>query len=80
MISEAISETNGAFTIVNDEEIKDGITILAAKGIFVEPTSAVIVGAFNKFVEDGIIRKGDLTVSILTGSGLKAIDKLMKLL
>ncbi len=80
MILEAISETNGAFTIVNDEEIKDGIKILAAEGIFVEPTSAVIIAAFNKFAEGGIIREGDLTVSILTGSGLKAIDKLMKLL
>lgn len=79
-ILEAISETNGAFTIVDDEEIKDGIKILAGKGIFVEPTSAVIVEAFNKFVEGGIIREGDLTVSILTGSGLKAVDKLMKLL
>ena len=79
-ILNAISETNGAFTIVDDQEIKDGIRVLAAKGIFVEPTSAVIVGAFNKFVESGIISEGDLTVSILTGTGLKATDKLINLL
>ena len=79
-ILNAISETNGAFTIVDDEEIKDGIKVLAAKGIFVEPTSAVVVGAFDKFVESGIIREGDLTVSILTGTGLKATDKLINLL
>ena len=79
-ILKAISETNGAFTIVDDNEIKDGIKVLAAKGIFVEPTSAVIIGAFNKFVEGGLISEGDLTVSILTGTGLKAIDKLINLL
>ncbi|MCZ6677284.1 MAG: threonine synthase [Candidatus Poribacteria bacterium] len=78
-IINAIRETNGAFTIVDEEEIKAGIKILAAKGIYIEPTSAVIVKAFDKFVAGGIIREGDLTVSILTGSGLKATDKLMKL-
>lgn len=78
-ILKAISETNGAFTIVDDEEIIDGIKVLAAEGILVEPTSAVVVAAFKKFVESGIISERDLTVSILTGTGLKAIDKLMYL-
>ena len=79
MILEAIRGTNGTFTIIDDEEIMDGIKILAADGILVEPTSAVVVGAFNKFLESGIINEGDLTVSILTGTGLKAIDKLVNL-
>ena len=78
-ILKAISETNGAFTIVDDEEIVDGLKVLAADGILVEPTSAVVVEAFNKFAASGIISEGDLTVSILTGTGLKAIDKLMYL-
>ena len=79
MITEAIGGTNGAIMIVDEEEIKAGIRMLASKGIYVEPTSAVIVEAFDKFAKSGIIREGDLTVSILTGSGLKATDKLMKL-
>jgi threonine synthase len=40
-----------------------------------EPTSAVVVSAFDRFVDIGVIRDGDLTVSILTGSGLKAAGK-----
>ena len=75
----ALRETNGAITIVDEAEIEFGIKALASKGIYVEPTSAVIVKAFDKFVESGIIRAGDITVSILTGSGLKATDKLMKI-
>ena len=78
-IMRALRETNGAVTIVDEPEIEFGIKALAAKGIYVEPTSAVIVKAFDKFVESGIIRAGDITVSILTGSGLKATDKLMKI-
>ena len=79
-IMRALHETNGAITIVDEAEIEVGIKALASKGIYVEPTSAVIVKAFDKFVESGIIRAGDITVSILTGSGLKATDKLMRLM
>ena len=78
-IMQAIRETNGAITIVDETEIEVGIKALASKGIYVEPTSAVIVKAFDRFVESGVIRTGDITVSILTGSGLKATDKLMKI-
>ena len=80
MIMEARRESDGAFTIVNEEEIKSGVRILAAKGVYVEPTSAVVVKAFDKFVGEGIIRKGEAVVSILTGSGLKATEKLMKIM
>ena len=78
-IMRALRETNGAIIIVDEAEIEVGIKALASKGIYVEPTSAVIVKAFDKFVESEIIRAGDITVSILTGSGLKATDKLMKI-
>ena len=77
ILTEAIHETNGAFTTVDEAEVLDGLKTLATTGIYVEPTSAVVVKAFDKFVADGVIRDGDLTVSILTGSGLKATDKLM---
>ena len=71
-ILSAILNTNGAFTTVNDEDIKAGMKRLASKGIYVEPTSAVVVKAYEKFKEAGVIQEEDFTVSILTGSGLKA--------
>ncbi|MDE0040650.1 MAG: threonine synthase [Candidatus Poribacteria bacterium] len=80
MILEARRKTGGAFTIVSEEDIQSGIKILARRGVYVEPTSAVVVKAFDKFVEEGIIGLGDTVVSILTGSGLKATEKLMKVL
>ena len=72
MILDAIQYTKGAFTTVNDEDIKTGMKTLAEKGIYVEPTAAVIIKGYEKFKEAGIIREGDVTVSILTGIGLKA--------
>ena len=80
MILEARRETDGAFTVVSEEDIKFGIKILAGKGVYVEPTSAVVVKAYDRFVEEGIIGQGDTAVSILTGSGLKATEELMKIM
>ena len=73
-ILKTLRSTNGAFITVNDTDITEGIKILAAKGIYVEPTSAVVVKAYQKFQEANIIKEGDLTVSILTGIGLKASE------
>ena len=72
MILDAIHYTNGAFTIVDDAEIQAGIETLATRGIYVEPTSAVVVKGYEKFREAGIIGEGETTVSVLTGIGLKA--------
>lgn len=72
LILEARRFSNGAFTTVADGEIASGVETLAAKGIYVEPTSAVVIEAYRKFQAENIIQKGDLTVSILTGIGLKA--------
>ena len=71
IILEAIRFTNGAFTTVDDTDIKAGMKTLAEKGIYVEPTSAVVIKGYEKFKEAGIIQEEDVTVSILTGSGLK---------
>lgn len=72
MIMEAIRFSNGAFTTVDDDDILAGMKTLAEQGIYVEPTSAVVVKAYEKFREQDIIQEDDITVSILTGSGLKS--------
>ncbi len=72
MILEAIRWTKGAFTTVDDTDIRTGMKTLAEKGLYVEPTSAVVIKGYEKFKAAGIIQEGDATVSILTGSGLKA--------
>ena len=71
MILDAIHYTNGAFTIVDDAAIRASLETLATRGIYVEPTSAVVVKGYEKFRDAGIIGAGEATVSILTGIGLK---------
>lgn len=75
-ILEIIRETDGEVIKVSEKEIAEGINILAQKGIYVEPTSAVVIGALKKSVKAA---KGKTNVVILTGSGLKATDKILKL-
>ncbi len=72
MMLDAIGDTTGAFTTVDEVDIKNGLKMLATRGLYVEPTSAVVVKAYEKFRHTGIIGKDDVTVSILTGIGLKA--------
>jgi len=71
----ALRQTDGEAVTVSEKEIADGINTLAQKGIYVEPTSAVVVGAIRKSVK----AKEGKTVVILTGSGLKATDKMLKI-
>ena len=72
MIMEAICFSNGAFITVDDDDIHAGMKTLAEQGIYVEPTSAVVMKAYEKFRTEGIIGDDEITVSILTGSGLKS--------
>ena len=75
LILHAIFRTNGAFTTVDDDDINSGMKTLAEQGIYVEPTAAVVIGGYQKFRNKGIIYEDDVTVSILTGSGLKSGGK-----
>lgn len=78
-IIKAARETRGSITTVSDQEIKKGLRFLARNGFLVEPTSAIVMEGFRNFVEMKAIRAEEKTLLILTGSGLKALDKLKKI-
>ncbi|MDI3538474.1 MAG: threonine synthase [Bacillota bacterium] len=75
----AVRTSGGAFVTVTEEEITAAIVELAEKGLYVEPTSATAAAAFTKLTAEGYIRPGGQVVAVLTGSGLKATDKLAEL-
>ena len=75
-ILKVLWQTDGEVIKVSEEEIAEGINTLAQKGIYVEPTSAVVVGALNKSLK---VEEGKTNVVILTGSGLKTTDKMFKI-
>ena len=75
-ILNALKETKGSVCTVTESEIKRGLKILGKGGFFVEPTSAVVIPAVDKFNKSGIITPGENVVLVLTGSGLKSVDKI----
>jgi threonine synthase len=70
--------SEGSFLVVSEEEIKDAFYEISRMGYFVEPTSAAVVAGVKKYVAEA--PENEIIVSVLTGSGLKASDKIAKLL
>jgi threonine synthase len=75
----AVTQTDGAFLEVNDEQILAAIPTLAAKtGIFAEPAAAAAYAGLAKAVRTGEISTDERIVVISTGSGLKDVASAMK--
>ncbi len=75
---QAIGETGGYGEDVSDEEIIEGMLLLArTEGIFAETAGGVVVGVTKKLVEQGRIEKDDTTVLAITGNGLKTQEILI---
>jgi threonine synthase len=68
----ALRESNGGTVALEEDEIIAACKQLAQKGMFVEPTTAHAAAGMSKLHRQGLIKKTEETVVILTGSGLKA--------
>jgi threonine synthase len=67
--------TGGGVDSVTDQEIRDGIKLLAeTTGIFTETAGGVTVGVLRKLAERGEIASGERVVVYITGEGLKTLD------
>ncbi len=72
------AESGGAMDMVSDEEIVDGIKLLAqTEGIFAETAGGVTIGVLRKLVKQGQIKKSDVTVAYITGNGLKTQEAVL---
>ncbi len=70
-----MKETGGAAEDVTDDEIRDGIRLLAeCEGIFAETAGGVTVGVAHKLIASGKISSNDSAVLCITGNGLKTLD------
>jgi threonine synthase len=72
---EVVRRTGGAMTDVTDDEIRDGIALLArTTGIFAETAGGVTVAVLRKLLAAGALDPDAETVVFNTGEGLKTID------
>jgi threonine synthase len=75
---EAIKNTNGLVISVSELEIISAWKLIANQGFLIEPTSAATIAGILKF--KNLYETDDLIVSLFSGSGLKSIDKIAKIL
>jgi threonine synthase len=67
--------TGGAIEDVTDEEVRDGIQLLArTEGVFAETAGGVTVATLKKLLETGQLDPDAETVVFNTGDGLKTLD------
>ncbi len=70
-----MKETGAASDDVTDDEIREGIRLLAeCEGIFAETAGGVTVGVAKKLVASGKIPANESVVLCITGHGLKTLD------
>ena len=75
-----VRASGGEIVAVTEDEIVRALAALAAKGHYVEPTSAAAAAGLSQLVARGVIGKNETTVLVLTGSGLKASERIGQLL
>jgi threonine synthase len=67
--------TGGGIDSVSDDEVREGIRLLATTtGIFTETAGGVTVAVLRKLAERGDIDRAERVVAVITGEGLKTLE------
>jgi len=74
-----IQESGGIAESATDEEIIEGIKILAkTEGIFAEPAGGVAIAVLKNLIKSGEIPKDEEVVCCVTGSGFKSSETILE--
>jgi len=72
-----VRDSGGSFAAVTDDEIIDGIRLLArTEGIFAETAGGVTIATLAKLADAGVVRADERVVAYVTGHGLKTVEAL----
>ena len=72
---DVVRRTGGGMAGLTDDEVVEGIRMLAAtEGIFGETAAGVTVATLKRLAREGVVRPDEKVVVYVTGHGLKTID------
>ncbi|CAA9512781.1 MAG: Threonine synthase [uncultured Solirubrobacterales bacterium] len=72
---ELARRTGGAIDAVSDDEIREGIKLLAeTTGVFTETAGGVTTAVLKRLADRGDIGPDERVVAVITGEGLKTLD------
>lgn len=77
-ILQAIRGSGGVTATVSDGAVWNTLETLGSLGVYVEPTAAAAPAAVAALRANGVIAPGERIAIMLTGSGLKATDKIVE--
>ncbi|RMH00157.1 MAG: threonine synthase [Aquificota bacterium] len=70
-------ESNGGWETATDEEIIEGIKLLAeTEGIFTETAGGTTIAVLKKLAQRGYLRRDEVVVAYITGNGYKTLEVL----
>ncbi|MDE3086635.1 MAG: threonine synthase [Acidobacteriota bacterium] len=74
---QAVRRSGGALAAVSDDEIVEGIKLLArTEGIFAETAGGVTIATLARLAAQGVVRADERVVAYVTGHGLKTVEAL----
>ena len=72
---DAVRSSGGAVASVTDDEMVEGMILLArSEGIFAETAGGVTIATLAKLAASGVVRADERVVAYVTGNGLKTVD------
>src|SRR5262249_55478774 len=67
-----MKDSNGAATAVTDDEVVEGIRLLAeTEGIFAETAGGAGISGLRHLVNEGTVHPDEVVVAFITGAGVK---------
>ena len=71
----ALRESRGSAYAVPEEDVTEGMKLLAqTEGIFTETAGGVVISGLKYLADTGAIKRDELTVAYITGNGLKTLE------
>ncbi|MCZ7535317.1 MAG: threonine synthase [Acidimicrobiia bacterium] len=72
---DTVRRTGGAFAAVTDDEVVEGMRLLArTEGIFAETAGGVTVATLRRLAAEGVVTPDERVVVYVTGHGLKTLE------